>query len=45
MHVFVTYFPINHYQLGVGHSNELSEEAKRSNIGVKVIKRSKPVYA
>ena len=41
MHVFVTFFQINHYQLGVAHSNEVSEEAQRSNIGVKVIKRSK----
>ncbi len=41
MHVFVTYFPINQYQLGVAHSNEVSEEAQMSNIGVNVIKRSK----
>ncbi len=41
VHVFVTYFPINHYQLGVAHSNEVSEEAQRSNIVGKVIKRSK----
>ena len=43
VHVFVTNFPINHYQFGVAHSNEVSEEAQRSNIlniGVKVIKRS-----
>ncbi len=30
MHVFVTFFPINHYQLGVAHSNEVSEEAQSS---------------
>ncbi len=41
MHVFLTYFPINHYQFGVAHSNEVSEEAQRSDIWVKVIKRSK----
>ena len=41
MHLFLTYFPINHYQLGVAHSNEVPEEAQRSNIGVKVLKRSK----
>ncbi len=41
MHQSVTYFSINHYQLGVAHSNEVSEEAQRSNIGGKVIKRSK----
>ncbi len=29
MHVFVTYFPINHYQLGMAHSNEVSEETQR----------------
>ncbi len=41
MHVFLTYFPVNHYQVGVAHSYEVSEEAQRLNIGVKVIKRSK----
>ena len=41
MHVFVTYFPINHYQLGMAHSDEVSEEAQRSNIGVKVTKGQK----
>ena len=41
MHVFLTFFPINNYQLGVAHSNEVYEEAQRSNIGVKVIKKVK----
>ena len=35
MHVFVTYFPINHYQLGVAHSNEVQILALRSSKGQK----------